>query len=122
MGMFGAITGILASRGPQDQQYFTSALYPLFYEENLALSSTPISGNNWEYAEESLALSAMPISGTLIDTIVYVSYNNAVPEKLALSATPISGTLDVVIAYQTYDNAVVENLALTVTPISGTLT
>jgi len=93
--MIGAITGVLASRG-NVYEYFTSTLYPFVVDDELSVSQVmPQPSVLWENPNDDISISNVIVqAGTLVDTIVYKTYNNGAIEDIGVQLpTVISGTL-----------------------------
>jgi len=126
--MIGAITGVLASRSPQ-YEYFTSTLYPFPVDDALSVSAVApqsTGSNLWENPNDDISISHITaISGTLVDTIVYVTYNEPLAtEDLGIQQISIvSGTLVDTIVYVTYNEPLATEDATVLNPTiqSGTL-
>lgn len=133
--MFGATTGILASRNRVTvaaSQFYTSVLFPIVWDESIGVNPLAIENIQLikEYAESLTTGPLVALSGTLETTIAYVVYDNAALESIAVGplsfGTGANGagesTLTTTIAYVSYDNAVLESIAVgPLTSLSGTL-
>ena len=101
-----AITGILSSKS-LGYEYFTSSLYPIVIDDSLLISS-PIADRGLIYTDPNDLLGVnLPAitNGTLIETVVYKTYDNSLYEDTASVNLPsiLSGTLLETITYKTYD-------------------
>ena len=123
--MIGALTGVLASRNTA-HEYFTSALYPFVVDDSIGISSVlPRPSTLWENPNDDVVFSAGLISGTLVETIVYRTYNEPLAVESVGFGLPVPqlGTLVETIAYKTYNESLaVDNVGFGLpTPLSGTL-
>lgn len=92
---FGAITGVLSSRNSEKSEYYTSALYPLIVDENLAVGNpSPLYGSLWGTPADEMAIpNPTVMSGALTVEINYVT-QNPTPDELAIPTPAIvSGSL-----------------------------
>jgi hypothetical protein len=79
---------------PIPSQYYTSAIYPFSYLDNIqAVSGRLQNGQMWGLLTEEIGGSSLLESGELINTIVYVPYTMQIENIDASSARLQSGTL-----------------------------
>jgi hypothetical protein len=79
---------------PIPSQYYTSAIYPFSYLDNIqAVSGRLQNGQMWGLLTEEIGGSSLLESGELINTIVYVPYTMQIENIAASSARLQSGTL-----------------------------
>jgi hypothetical protein len=79
---------------PIPSQYYTSAIYPFSYLDNIqAVSGRLQNGRMWGLLTEEIGGSSLLESGELINTIVYVPYTMQIENIAASSASLQSGTL-----------------------------
>jgi hypothetical protein len=79
---------------PIPSQYYTSAIYPFSYLDNIrAVSGRLQNGQMWGLLTEEIGGSSLLESGELINTIVYVPYTMQIENIAASSASLQSGTL-----------------------------
>jgi hypothetical protein len=102
--------------------YFTSALYPYFYEESLNIGNlTPQTGQLWGIDPEEMNVGLDAVTGNLEATIVYLTYNDGLPEELDVGLNAVTGNLDATIAYVTYNDGLPEELNTGLVAIVGNL-
>ena len=78
---------------PIPSQYYTSAIYPFSYLDNIqAISSRLQNGVMWGLATEYIGSSSILSAGELVDTIVYVPYTMQI-EDITSSSGLQDGTL-----------------------------
>jgi hypothetical protein len=125
--MMGAIAGVLSSRSntAPEYTYFTSALYPYVFSEELTVGLPSLEGGYMFSAIQEEVDITLPtiVSGNLVTTINYVTYQDYPPEEIDITLpTIISGNLEVTINYVTYQDYPPEEVDIGLpTIVSGTL-
>ena len=120
----GAIAGVLSSRSnaAPEYTYFTSGLYPYFYEESLRVGNlTPQSSQLWGIDPEEMTVGLNAVTGNLEATIVYLTYNDGLPEELDVGLNAITGNLQTTIAFITYNDGLPEELNTVLVAVAGNL-
>ena len=122
--MMGAIAGVLSSRSntAPEYTYFTSALYPYFYEESLRVGNlTPQTGQLWGIDPEEMNVGLNAVTGNLQSVISFITYNDGLPEELDVGLNAVSGNLQTTIAFITYNDGLPEELNTVLVAIVGNL-
>jgi hypothetical protein len=103
-------------------EYVTSTIYPFLTVDNAQVSAITVT-NGYELSAitDSAVVGQIGITtGSLVDTLVFVVYNNAAMENLAVSPINITGgSLVDTLVFVVYNNAAMENLAVSPINITG---
>lgn len=118
--MFGAITGILASRNADGaSEFFTSALYPYVLTENVSIQLPNLQKIQELGAVDEFVSIGLPTltGGSLVDNLK--TYNTQT-ENVAIALPSITGgSLVDSIVYKTYSDYATENVSINLPTLTG---
>lgn len=119
------VSNVSVRKATKQNQFYTSVLYPEELEDIISIQSPQVNSiQTWEILNDTMSVAIPAIqNSTLITTISYVSYENAIPDVLTAAVPVIQGsTLVDTIAYKTYENIIPEVMTVGIPSIqSGTL-
>ncbi len=102
--------------------YFTSALYPYFYQESMRVGNlTPQFAQIWKTDPEEMGVGLSAQAGNLEVVIAYLSYQDGLPEELDVGLTAVAGNLETTITYISYQDGLPEELDLGLNAVVGNL-